>query len=253
MYSTNYTTSGWSDNDQCIMKRPSSSVVLDDFNQAGTVNADNGLGRKVSDGYLLSTGLTTFSIFEPGLVTPVSLSVKLLDFNAVLRNEKVYLDWSTMTETHNDYFTIERSHDGHLFTPLFHVKGFENSTSLKHYNDIDHNPLKGVSYYRLKQTDTDGKYSYSQIRAVQNNLNGLVIFPNPAVDNHFQVEYTSEVSEQVDVLIYNNIGQLLYKSNFISQKGINTQEIHLLHAAKGLYHLHLKSESIGDVVQKIEF
>ena len=253
MYSTNYTTSGWSDNDQCIMKRASSSVTLNDFNQAGTVNPDDGLGRRVSDGYLLSTGLTSFSIFEPGLVTPVSLSVKLLDFKAVLRNEKVYLDWSTMTETHNDYFTIERSSDGHYFYPISTVKGFENSTSLKHYDEIDPNPLKGISYYRLKQTDTDGRFSYSVIRAVQNNLNGLVIFPNPAVDNHFQIEFTSEVSENVNVIIYDNIGQIIYQNSFTSTKGSNHQKIQLNHPAKGLYMLHLNSNSLVEMINKIEF
>ena len=253
MYSTNYTTSGWSDNDQCIMKRASSSVTLNDFNQAGTVNADNGLVRKVADGYLLSTGLTSFSIFEPGLVTPVSLSIKLLDFTATLRSEKVYLDWSTITENHNDFFTVERSQDGHHFTPLFYLKGYENSTTLKHYNEIDQNPLMEISYYRLKQTDTDGKSTYSQIRAIQNNVNGLVIFPNPAVDNRFQVEYTSEVAENVNVFIYDNVGQVIYQNSFTSLKGANHQNIQLNHPAKGLYILHLRSDSLGEMINKIEF
>ncbi len=253
MYSANYTTSKWMDNNQCIMKRSSSSVTLNDFNQAGTVNADNGLGRKVSDGYLLSTGLSSFSIFEPGLVTVVGLSVQLLDFNAVLRADKVYLDWSTQSEKNNDYFTIEKSQDGYTFFPLMQVKGYVNSQTLKAYQEIDNHPNVGVTYYRLKQTDTDGKISYSQIRTVIYNLSGIAVFPNPAIDNHFQIEFNSEVNENVDVLIYNNLGQLIFQSSFTALKGINNHSIQLNHTAKGLYQLHIIGDNLGDFIQKIEF
>ena len=253
MYSANYTTSKWMDNNQCIMKRSSSSVTLNDFNQAGTVNADNGLGRKVSDGYLLSTGLSSFSIFEPGLVEFVGLSVQLLDFNAVLRADKVYLDWSTQSEKNNDYFTIEKSQDGYTFFPLMQVKGYVNSQTLKAYQEIDNHPNFGVTYYRLKQTDTDGKISYSQIRTVIYNLSGISVFPNPAIDNHFQIEFNSEVNENVDVLIYNNLGQLIFQSSFTALNGINNHSIQLNHAAKGLYQLHIIGDNLGDFIQKIEF
>ncbi len=253
MYSANYTTSKWIDNNQCIMKRSSSSVTLNDFNQAGTVNADNGLGRKVSDGYLLSTGLSSFSVFEPGLVEVVGLSVQLLDFNAVLRVDKVYLDWSTQSEKNNDYFTLEKSQDGYTFFPLMQVKGYVNSQTLKVYQEIDNHPNFGVTYYRLKQTDTDGKISYSQIRTVIYNLSGISVFPNPAIDNHFQIEFNSEVNENVDVLIYNNLGQLIFQSSFAALKGINNHSIQLNHAAKGLYQLHIIGDNLGDFIQKIEF
>jgi hypothetical protein len=253
MYSANYTTSKWMDNNQCIMKRSSSSVTLNDFNQAGTVNADNGLGRKVSDGYLLSTGLSSFSVFEPGLVTVVGLSVQLLDFNAVLRVDKVYLDWSTQSEKNNDYFTLEKSQDGYTFFPLMQVKGYVNSQTLKAYQEIDNHPNFGVTYYRLKQTDTDGKISYSQIRTVIYNLSGISVFPNPAIDNHFQIEFNSEVNENVDVLIYNNLGQLIFQSSFTALNGINNHSIQLNHAAKGLYQLHIIGDNLGDFIQKIEF
>ena len=133
------------------------------------------------------------------------------------------------------------------------LKGYVNSQTLKTYQEIDNHPNIGVTYYRLKQTDKDGKISYSQIRTVIYNLSGISVFPNPAIDNHFQIEFNSEVNENVDVLIYNNLGQLIFQSSFIALKGINNHSIQLNHAAKGLYQLHIIGDNLGDFIQKIEF
>ncbi|MBJ7427639.1 MAG: SBBP repeat-containing protein [Bacteroidia bacterium] len=95
-----------------------------------------------------------------------TLPVKLISFNATLANEKVNCTWETASEINNDYFTIERSKDGNGFESLGNVKGQGNSNSNTRYSYIDNNPFSGISYYRLKQTDFDGKYTYSDIKKV---------------------------------------------------------------------------------------
>jgi len=94
------------------------------------------------------------------------LPVKLISFNATLANEKVNCTWETASETNNDYFTIERSKDGNGFESLGNVKGQGNSNINTRYSFTDNNPFDGISYYRLKQTDFDGKYTYSTIKKV---------------------------------------------------------------------------------------
>ena len=77
----------------------------------------------------------------------------MISFKAVLANNNVLLNWSTASETNNDYFTIERSIDGINFRSVLTKRGAGNSTSRRNYEAIDDNPIEGQSYYRLKQTD----------------------------------------------------------------------------------------------------
>lgn len=95
-----------------------------------------------------------------------TLPVDLLFFDAKRHNNLVKLNWGTATEINNDFFTIERSTDGVLYTIIGKVKGAGTSTSTLFYNAIDPHLYKQVVYYRLKQTDYDGQYKYSRIVAV---------------------------------------------------------------------------------------
>ena len=85
--------------------------------------------------------------------------IELLFFNAKLENNTyVDLTWSTASEINNDYFTIERSQNGVYFQEFDIVEGAGNSTHKINYSLIDRDPFDGISYYRLKQTDYDGKF-----------------------------------------------------------------------------------------------
>ncbi len=90
--------------------------------------------------------------------------------------------WSTASETNNRLFTIERSQDAIEFEPIQTVKGAGNSNTTLSYQTIDKDPLEETSYYRLKQTDYDGKSSYSKIVSYVNNkaTKLMSIYPNPA-------------------------------------------------------------------------
>jgi hypothetical protein len=75
----------------------------------------------------------------------------------------VFLEWVTKSERNNDYFSIERSEDGKIFETIKQINGAGNSTKKLHYDFTDYSPLRGTNYYRLKQTDYDGKSEYSKI------------------------------------------------------------------------------------------
>ena len=83
----------------------------------------------------------------------------------------------------NDYFTVLRSADGFRFEPILRVDGAGNSATAIRYADVDEQPLQGLSYYKLRQTDLDGSTSESQVVAVRFSANkggSLVAWPNPA-------------------------------------------------------------------------
>ena len=104
-------------------------------------------------------GLYSFSEFTSiGNGTPLPIS--LLDFNVRPVLNQVEITWTTASETNNDFFTVERSQDGREFIPIGVVDGAGNSNTILNYKLMDADPYVGISYYRLKQTDFDGKFEY---------------------------------------------------------------------------------------------
>jgi len=112
------------------------------------------------------TNLTAFSDFAIARSDNFPLPIELVVFKAKPRDNFVELIWITESETNNDYFQVERSEDGIDFNEIINYAGAGNSNSQIFYNVFDNNPINGINYYRLKQVDYDGKYTYSDIIAV---------------------------------------------------------------------------------------
>ncbi len=134
------------------------------------------------------------------------LPIDLLSFDAVAKHGAVALNWQTASEINNDFFTVEKSRSANDWEVVAIVKGAGNSSSLLTYDAMDPTPYKGVSYYRLKQTDFNGDYDYSSIQAVNFNEQemGVVIFPNPSEN---QITIQASKQELSSIRIYNSLGQ----------------------------------------------
>lgn len=104
----------------------------------------------------------TYSNFLPGSTLPVELT----GFDGFGTNEGVMLEWQTASEINNSHFVIEHSRDADSFSAIEDVTGAGNSSSFKEYRFLHQKAEGGVNYYRLKQTDFDGKYEYSPVIAV---------------------------------------------------------------------------------------
>lgn len=153
---------------------------------------------------------------QPGctaIITP--LPITLVSFEAFAQQEEnsqepyVALRWTTAREIDNDFFTIERSTDGENFTEIQRIPGAGNSDAVISYGTSDNAPLHGISYYRLKQTDFDGTFSYSKIVSVQVNLtlaSRLSVYPNPNSGSRFFLNMKSE--EVKSLAIYDLSGRL---------------------------------------------
>lgn len=127
---------------------------------------------------------------------------------------EVNLEWATLSEKDNKMFTVERSADGQTFTELLQVSGKGNSEQLVRYQATDFYPLEGRNYYRLRQTDTDGSYSYSSIVQARietdHSAHALHLFPNPAGAS-VQVSWSGgSPHTQARVLFYNSMGQVVH-------------------------------------------
>ena len=139
----------------------------------------------------------------------MTLPVNLLSFIAQAEDNITLTKWSTASETNNDYYTVQRSKDGITFEEVLKMQGAGNSNTVLNYSAIDDNPYNGVSYYRLMQTDFDGKYTYSNIVAV--NFAGLItdnanIYPNPFNTNiSIMINEASQINNY-ELKIYNVSG-----------------------------------------------
>jgi hypothetical protein len=170
---------------------------------------------------------------DPVCVTSSSLPIELLSFTATVKDPHVQLNWTTATETNNDYFNVERSVNGANFTTIGEIDGAGNSTQSLSYSTIDDQPFYGVSYYRLKQTDDDGRISYSNIIAAEfNNMNSfaLNIYPNPFSDE--TSFYTTESLKDARLIVYNSYGQVVKQVNNITGRKFTFQRENL---SNGMY------------------
>lgn len=247
MYTTNYSTSTWQDDKIVILKRSSGSTSDCDWDSgtsSATYPADGAAGRNVSDGYLTVSGLSSFSDFIPGGDGGGGLPIELSRFSALLNDQgTVDISWSTETETNNDFFTVERTSDSQTFEPIEEIPGAGNSVVRIDYTAEDPKPLPGVSYYRLKQTDYDGLFSYSDLVSVRNNFNSNLsefsVYHQGRED--FQIRYTLEVDNQYNLLVYDIVGKQIYSGILNGMKGENITHLSVENMTAGLYFVTIQS------------
>jgi hypothetical protein len=147
------------------------------------------------------------------------LPIELLNFSATAFSNYVKLDWSTASETNNAFFTIEKSIDGMNFNALEQIQGAGNSNSELTYSTNDNSPYEGLSYYRLKQTDFNGDFTYSDVRSVyfkKDNSSTFEIFPNPLTDEILQLVLLDEKINAGQIFVTDATGKQIY-SSFISE------------------------------------
>jgi hypothetical protein len=119
------------------------------------------------------------SILVPACPDP--LPVELLNFEGRKVENFNALNWLTSSEKNNAYFVIERSINGTDFAAIGTVQGHGNSSETLNYHFNVEQPLNGTNYYRLKQVDFDGKFSYSNVIAINNSGEvDIDIYPNPS-------------------------------------------------------------------------
>ncbi|MBP7260669.1 MAG: T9SS type A sorting domain-containing protein [Bacteroidia bacterium] len=101
-----------------------------------------------------------------------------------LSDKNVWVEWGCASETDNDYFTVERSVDLVHWEEADRVTGKGTILTPTKYHLVDDNDFNGISYYRIKQTDFNGKFNYSNVVSVNNTgENVFTLYPNPAQSN----------------------------------------------------------------------
>lgn len=141
-----------------------------------------------------------------------ALPVEWADFTVAKVNGQAHLNWSTFVEIDNDHFEVERSFDGENFTSIGRRAGHGNSSVVNTYSFVDGDALSGTVYYRIKQVDIDGKFSYSPVRTLDFTSSALVtVYPNPSAGS-FNVQ--AYVEETLLYTVYDITGRVLDGGSF---------------------------------------
>lgn len=153
--------------------------------------SSSGMEDGVSYVEFMLESFSTIGFFAKNNAFP--LPIELSDFKVELNENIVDIIWSTATEVNNEYFIVERSTDGFHFESIKTIPGSGNSSELIEYIAEDEYPQTGNNYYRIKQVDYDGQFSYSEVKSIyitntlENNLS-FNIRPNPS-NGKFSVKY----------------------------------------------------------------
>lgn len=190
------------------------------------------------------SGTSLAVTLPPNSVTLIKLAprnvlpVTFTHFSLAKYLKKVQLTWRTASETNSQSFIIERSADGVKYSSIGVVAGAGNSTSEISYSYTDTDPREGTAYYRLKQIDNDGKYSYSAVQSVTiGDLAGAFrIYPNPAREE-VKIEFDPGDLVTVTLKAFAVDGKECYSKDYEAEKG--EIKLRVSEWPKGMYFLQL--------------
>ena len=178
--------------------------------------------------------------------TPVPVTFLYFNAQKVLQTASL-LSWKTSQEINSHYFNVERSTDAVNFIYIGRVAAAGNSQVPVEYYFIDNYPASGLNYYRLKQVDIDGHFTYTPSRLVRfdgSDAGVVKYFPNPT-NGILNIELTTSMKKEAKVVNITNAAGIVMNQ---FKLGINTDQfiqIDLGRYPKGVYFIQVKTESVN--------
>jgi hypothetical protein len=159
------------------------------------------------------------------------LPIELITFEATAKKGIVELNWTTASETNNDYFTVEKTADGNHFEVVNKINGGGTSSSVLGYKTEDKTPYYGLSYYRLKQTDFNGDFTVSKLIDVNTKEDSdfsFELFNNPGDGSKLLINIISQTEKEAKLVIIDSNGKNIYSKNFVvTERGKNVNDFYL--------------------------
>ena len=224
----------------------SSTITL--YTGASITGASNSNTITIGSGASEWSGPTALA--GPVVISDGVLPIELSYFKINTSQNKIDLTWETKSETNNDYFTIERKNPEGEFKEIGKVKGAGTTSEATKYHWIDENPEIGFDYYRIKQTDFDGKFSYSHVEYAEvekktpsNGTKDFLIYPNPSSDGHFSLKIHGFM-EEVLIVVRNSTGKEIIEKTIVDVEEGTILTSHDLgtHLPTGIYFIVASSD-----------
>jgi hypothetical protein len=209
------------------------------------ITKDNSITGTTNECSASSVGLTRSGFSSLGAFGIAAgdalLPVDLVSFKGRCHEQSIHLGWTTESESDNDFFTIEKSVDGFSFTDMAHIPGAGNKDEHTDYKYIDRSFNQRTTYYRLSQTDFDGRETYFDIIAVNCETTALTevqIYPNPTKE-YFTVVLPEQNTDEHVLSLFDLTGRVVDLKTIAPD--FNPVEFDVSNLTVGTYFLEVKS------------
>lgn len=168
------------------------------------------------------------------------IPVELTSFTSSISGNDVLLNWTTATETNNSGFTVERSQTESAWQEIGFVPGFGTTTEPRSYSFTDAGLSAGTYFYRIKQIDYNGTYTYYELGSsaeisVPNVFDLAQNYPNP-FNPATKIDYSIAQTTNVQLVIFNSIGEeVAVIVNEMQQPGRYTVNFDAASLSSGVY------------------
>ncbi|MFN3839853.1 MAG: T9SS type A sorting domain-containing protein, partial [Cyclobacteriaceae bacterium] len=176
-------------------------------------------------GQVYNSGAGTVTVpgvnqYSPWAIADVTapLPVEMKSFELAALNNYVEVKWSTASELNNDFFTVEKRFEGsESFVPVTDVPGAGTTNRESRYRIEDFSVSPGIWYYRIKQTDYDGTYTYSAVKSVTVSGQGFwQVYPNPSNGTMFSVKLTAtELNKPLMISVVDMQGRIVHSETVV--------------------------------------
>jgi len=217
---------------------------LADYNSGSWNYGPSDISASGSNPYTVTrSGFNSFSLFA--ISSFEALPVSWLTLTGKNENRNNYIYWSTASEKNNSYFVIEVSANGNNFSEIGRLNAAGNPGSVHEYNFVHYNVNTIVNFYRIKQVDIDGRFSYSKIIKLSSSVSGsnnISILMNPVKNKPvIAIQLTREIAGTI--IITDAAGRIVYKQKTNLGAGNNIIEIDSFSQPAGLYRVTFTDEN----------
>ena len=225
--------------------------------EPGATSADPSAIVEVN-GKILASVFTTYfgrEIWVADAPAAIPLPLELLEFKGHIVEGNGLLNWKTDNESNTSSFVIERSTDGRGYTSLGSVAAF-NSPGMHYYEFTDVNIASlgaPVIHYRLKQTDIDGRFTYSTIvtLAINAKINFVNLYPNP-VKNKINLTFNVPQKERLQWQLTDNTGRKVKSGVYDLSAGSTAVTIDVPTLHSGIYFIQLNGSALRQVIKVVK-
>ena len=174
------------------------------------------------------------------------LPITWLSFEVQKKGEASDLKWVTAQEFNNAGFHVERSADGRHFETIGSVAAADMSRSINEYTFQDLSPLYGMNYYRIRQTDLDGRINYSGVQFVSFSHDGelVKVWPNPAA-SELSILIPDEFKSMGEIKLVNAAGVIVMSRSI--DETVHQTSLDLGSIEPGIYSVIIESPSVNQI------
>lgn len=197
----------------------------------------------------LSNGTCVVATLSTNVAVTSVLPVHFVNYTGSLKENKAVITWSTADEQNNDHFIIERSTNGSTYDSVGRVQASTMvGTNNYSYTETNYN---ATTYYRIRQVDVNGSYTYSGVIILKNNSSSkeMTVYPSVA-STTIQYAIGSDAQANAMVQVFDFSGRAMINSREVLNQGANLKALDVSHLATGAYILKVSVPSTGLIAVK---